>query len=142
MNRTTTRSLISSLFLVQFMKYFMAGGAAAIVEWSVFWVSTARLGIHYLVAVVISFILATMVNYILSSRFVFGRSRRRQTVEVLLVYLVSAVGLGLNSLLMWILHGNLQLNAMFAKVISTGIVFLWNFSTRRWFIFQSRDGTS
>ena len=131
------RSRASSAVLTQFVRYFFAGGAAALVEWTTFWICNSVLSMFYLAAVAVAFLIATMVNYVLSSRFVFGRSRRKQSVEVVLVYLVSAAGLGLNFLLMWILHGRLQINAMLAKIVSTGVVFLWNYTARRWFVFGS-----
>jgi putative flippase GtrA len=53
-----------------------------------------------------------------------------------LVYFVSGIGLILNVLLMYFMHGMLHVPAMQAKVISTGIVFIWNFMSRRVFIFN------
>jgi putative flippase GtrA len=117
----------------------LAGGSSAIVEWSLFWICTSLLRIHYLLAVAISFFFATLVNYIASAYFVFVRGYRTPAAEALLVYMVSAIGLGLNFLLMWLLHGKLMVPAMTAKIASTGIVFFWNYFSRRYFIFYRRN---
>src|SRR5271157_3867644 len=104
--------------LVQVVKYFAAGGLSALIEWSIFLVCTSRFGIFYLYAVAIAFFFATFANYILSSRWVFRSGQRSPSVEALMVYLVSALGLGLNFLLMWMFHGRLKFPLMPSKVLS------------------------
>jgi len=122
--------------LVQLMKYLVAGGSAALVEWTVFYCCTSYFRIFYLISVAIAFAVATFLNYILSARFVFGHGYRPPRVEVILVYIVSAIGLGLNLLFMWILYDRLKIAPMISKIFSTGIVFFWNYSLRRFFIFD------
>jgi len=138
---TTMRSLDKAQML-QFGKYFIAGGCAALIEWMVFWLFSSWLQVFYLFSVAIAFIVATTVNYFLSAFFVFVRGKHRRGVETLLVFLVSAVGLGLNSLLMWLLHGKIGILAMPSKIVSTGIVFLWNYYSRHKFIFGSTSAQS
>jgi putative flippase GtrA len=130
------RRLPLSPLLRQFMRYVAVGGTAALVEWGSFYLCNYPLGLHYLLSVALAFILATGVNYLLSILFVFTRGRYSARLEALLVYFVSAVGLLLNMLLMWALHGLLDINAMIAKVIATGIVLIWNFTSRKVFIFR------
>jgi putative flippase GtrA len=122
------------------LKYFLAGGTSALVEWSLFWICNSRFGVHYFLAVAIAFFLATLVNYLLSAYFVFDRGQRTPSTEVLLVYIVSGIGFGLNFLLMWLLHGRLMVPAMPAKIASTGVVFFWNYFSRRRFIFYQHNG--
>jgi putative flippase GtrA len=92
--------------------------------------------IHHLAAVIISFIAATAVNYVLCTRFVFVRGRHPAHRELLLLYLVSAVGLMLNLLLMSLLVGLWSMRAVPAKIAATGIVFFWNFSARKMWVFE------
>jgi putative flippase GtrA len=122
---------------LQFGKYFIAGGCAALIEWGVFWLFSSRFQVFYLYSVAIAFVVATSVNYLLSAFFVFVRGRHSTKVEIFLVFFVSAIGLGMNSLLMWILHGNLKMSGMPAKILSTGLVFIWNYFSRRIFIFRT-----
>ena len=123
--------------LLQFGRYLFVGGFAAIIEWAVFWLFSYRLHIFYLFSVAVAFIVATSVNYVLSAFFVFVRGRHRPRVECFLVFFVSAVGLCLNFILMWALHGRLNVPPLPAKIASTGIVFFWNYLSRRHFIFIS-----
>lgn len=128
--------MIHSALARQFVRYVGVGGTAALVEWSSFYVCHYLIGIHYLVAVVLAFILATAANYLLSIVFVFTRGRHTPHVEAFLVYLVSGIGLLLNMLLMYLFHGVFLINAMMAKVAATGIVLIWNFTSRKVFIFK------
>ncbi|MDZ7793196.1 MAG: GtrA family protein [Spirochaetia bacterium] len=121
----------------QFIRYIGVGGTAALIEWGSFYLCNYQLQFHYLLAVVVAFTLATGANYILSILFVFQRGRHSVRLEAFLVYLVSGVGLVLNMLFMWTMHGLLDIHAMAAKVIATGIVLIWNFSSRKLFIFKA-----
>lgn len=122
---------------MKIVRYFFAGGAAALVDWSVFWILVRGLDVQYLVAAVISFIIATLVNYLLSVRFVFQSgvrySRRHETA---LVYLVSAIGLGTNVLVLQVLVSSFAVPLLPAKIAATGVVFLWNYFARAAFIFK------
>jgi putative flippase GtrA len=121
---------------VQLFKYAGVGGMAALVEWTCFGLLIGPLRVHYLIAVVIGFTAATGVNYVLSSRFVFVRGRHRAHKELFLLYLVSAIGLFMNLILMSFFVGLLSLPAMPAKMAATGIVFFWNFTARKIWVFE------
>jgi putative flippase GtrA len=112
------------------------GGSAALVEWSSFALLIGPARLHYLAAVTVSFLVATAVNYVLSARFVFLRGRHPAHKELFLLYLVSAIGLVLNLILMSFFVGYLSIHAMPAKIASTGIVFFWNFGSRKLWVFE------
>lgn len=61
--------------------------------------------------------------------------------EVALIFAVSAVGLGFNLVLMHIFVDLLKMDtsllSTLAKVISTGIVFIWNYMIRRFGIYRT-----
>ncbi len=122
---------------IQLVKYVGVGGAAALVEWSGFALLIGFAQLHYQVAVTVSFIAATAVNYVLSARFVFVRGRHPAERELFLLYLVSAVGLALNLLFMLFFVGRLSIPAMPAKIASTGMVFFWNFGARKMWVFEN-----
>jgi putative flippase GtrA len=60
-------------------------------------------------------------------------------MEFLLLYLVSAIGLILNLLLMSLLVGQWSFPLMTAKVSAPGLVFFWNFWGRKIRVFK-KDG--
>lgn len=126
---------------IQFFRYFFVGGCAALAEWITFALCVKVLGIHYLLAVVVAFFIATMLNYILSIVFVFSRGRHTASTEMMLVFLVSGIGLGINATLMWLLHGKMGSPALPTKIGTTGLVFLWNYFSRKTFIFSKNTPT-
>lgn len=83
-----------------------------------------------------TFILATLVNYVLSVRFVFVSGQRfGKRSEIALVYLVSAVGLGLNAAILWACVEVAGSGLFVAKIAATGSVFFWNYFARRHLVF-------
>ena len=118
-------------------RYFLVGGAAALVDWSLFALLALWAGLPWFPCALASFLTATLVNYVLSVRYVF-RSGVRFSVphEVMMVFGVSAAGLVLNQTLMWLWIEWAHWNMMLGKIHATGVVFLWNYGIRRFYIFR------
>lgn len=128
---------MNTLFITQFVVYFFVGGVAALVEWGSFYTLHKVAGLHYMFCVVISFILSTYVNWILGRFTVFKKAKRNKKFEeISLVYLVSAIALLINIISMYFFVSLIHLPAMFSKVASTGIAFIWNFFSRKCFIYK------
>ncbi len=136
------KSLFSSAGIRQFLSYFWVGGVSAIVEWLVFSVLDTLLELPYLLSTVLAFICSTTVNWFLGRTFTFKDSayQNQKAKEIVLVFLVSAVGLLFNLLLMYlfvtVLGMNTHLLKTIAKILSTGIVFIWNFVSRKYLIYK------
>ena len=136
--------LLSSKNIKQLLSYFVVGGAAAIVEWVSFTVFVSLLGVPYLLATIIAFLLATTANWILGRMLTFKESayKQKRTNEAVLVFFVSAIGLGFNMLLMYlfvdVIGMSTSIQQTIAKVIATGIVFIWNFLSRKIWIYQGK----
>jgi putative flippase GtrA len=62
------------------------------------------------------------------------RFRRRH--EFLMVMAVSAMGLLFNQVVLWVMIEGAGAPRLPAKLTATGLVFLWNYSIRRNFIFR------
>lgn len=117
-------------------RYFVVGGVAACVDIGLFMLLARGMGLPYQPVGAGTFVLATLVNYVLSVRFVFvSGSRFGRKSEIALVYVVSAVGLGINALMLWagveLAHASLFLS----KIAATGTVFFWNYFARRHLVF-------
>lgn len=92
----------------------------------------------YITATVIGYITAILVNYFLSSVFVYkygnvGRSSHGFAKFMLL----SAIGLGLTSFGSWLGYDVMGGNLWVVKLIVQFFVFIYNFSTRRLLIFNA-----
>lgn len=102
---------------------------------------------------VIGFVVSVVVNYILSFKFVFERKEDlNRKVEFIAFIFLSIIGMGLNSLLIWIGVGpvykstpalleNVNGETMYtiAKVFATAVVMVYNFVTRKIFLEQKNS---
>ena len=116
---------------IQFFRYLFVGGFAAIVNIGTLYIITDILHIYYLISNVLSFILGLTTNYFLSKRLVFGKENNlNKAVEFAIYTLIGIIGLVLDTLFVW-LFTNMGFYYMISKLISTCLVFIWNFVGRK-----------
>ncbi len=120
----------------QFLKYLLVGGGATLVEWAIFWLLNAKLGLHHQWATVIAYTVSTFANWGFGRLLVFKKSERGVAAEIAGVYLAAVVGLLLNMGVMFALVDAFGWSEMLSKVIATGLVFVWNFLIRRLAIYR------
>lgn len=124
---------------MRIVRYFFVGATAAVVDIGLFTLFARLLGYNYLGVAACTFVVATGVNYALSVRHVFESGARfGRSQEVLLVFGVSAIGLGINQAVLFVAVDKLGLELVLSKMIATGIVFLWNYGLRANFVFRGR----
>jgi putative flippase GtrA len=117
------------------------GGVAACVDIGLFLLFAQHYGLPYLRVAAATFILATLVNYWLSIRFVFvSGARFRRRWELALVFAVSALGLALNQGILALAVERFGVGLLAAKLAATGAVFFWNYFARRLFVFGAVRG--
>lgn len=128
---------------IQLFRYAIVGGCAFVVDYGSLWLLTEVFHLHYLVSAVIAFILGLTCNYLLSTSWVFGDHRMsNRWAEFSVFAIIGVVGLGLNELIMYLGCEKLHLHYMVAKLISTAIVFFWNFFARKFILFNKTTKTS
>ena len=116
-------SLVGQLF-----RYAIVGGISFVVDYGSLWLLTEKAGLPYLWSAAIAFILGLICNYLLSTAWVFGESRIKNAWgEFLAFAIIGVIGLGLNELIMYACTDGLGFHYMLSKIVSTGIVFFWNF---------------
>jgi putative flippase GtrA len=123
--------------MTRLIRYFFVGGVAALVDFALFATLIKFFGVKWYYAGVVSFTFATLVNYVLSIRFVFeSRARFTKQHEILLVFSASVIGLLVNQAVLYALVVTVGLQVLIAKVGATGAVFCWNYVARQSFIFR------
>lgn len=128
--------------LQQGVLYALVGAAASLSDWFMFGMAHDVFGVHYVAAAAMSLVAATLLNYVLSVRYVFMSGRFRRSLEIFLVYSVSTVGMGLNIGLMVLFVELSGLAPLAAKMAATCLVFSWNFLARRYLVFGRTTPTS
>jgi len=122
----------------QLLRYVVVGGISFVVDYGSLWLLTEKAGLPYLWSAALAFILGLICNYILSTKWVFGESRIKNAWgEFVAFAVIGVIGLGLNELIMYAGTDGLGLHYMLSKIVSTAIVFFWNFLARRFLVFKS-----
>jgi putative flippase GtrA len=122
---------------MQFFLYLIVGGLSFWVDIGAF-VGLRLIDVPVIPASIISFLLATVANYLLSILLAFERGRFRRQVELLRFMVVVLVGLGLNTFLVWVLVYPLSVHPTAAKVLAVPFVLVWNYLGRRLLVFSER----
>lgn len=126
--------------LEQIMRFGVVGILAFIIDYTVLLVLTEVAGIHYLISSAAAFLISVMFNYIMSVAFVFETDKNRSKgAEFTLFALMSAGGLGINQLMMWLLSDWMFIPYQLSKVLTTGVVMVYNFVTRKLFL-ERKEG--
>jgi putative flippase GtrA len=119
-------------------RYFAASALALGIDFGVY-VGLIRLAaVHYLVAAPIGFALGLATIYLLSIRWVF-RARRvaDRRAEFALFALVGLAGMALNQAIIYAGVQFLAATPEAAKIVSAGLVFCFNFASRKLLLFTT-----
>ena len=120
----------------QASRYLLTGGTAAVVDICGFALGL-RAGLPIIPAATLSFLAGALVNYLLSSRFVF---RQRRSVRAYLLFLaVATLGLVLNVTLTTLIAAHTPLPPVAAKIVAIAISFVFNFTLNVLIVFRPRD---
>src|SRR5689334_18986915 len=111
--------------LRQALGYILTGGLAAVVDIGGFHLLASHLG-GVLLPAVLSFVLAAVVNYTLSSIWVYRRDWRSLRRAALFLAF-ACVGLAINAGVTWLLATSLPIAPTLAKVGGVGVAFAANF---------------
>lgn len=119
--------------------YAIVGFSGTLVDWFIYGILAKVVGLHYLLSTVIAIVIATFANWLLGRLIAFRNAERKNiAIEILSIYAVGAVGIGLNTLLMYLIHGVFGLNDMFSKVLASFLVFFYNYSIRTFVIYKKQ----
>ncbi len=121
--------------ITQIWRFGIVGVICTLIDFGVLTSLKEFLGVHYLVANAASFTVSVIANYILSMKYVFhGKKDTSRVREFIIFTVLSALGLLLNQLIMWITVDGMSIYYVAAKVIATAIVMIYNFVTRKLFL--------
>ena len=124
-------------WMLQLFRYGFVGGVAFAVDYGTLFGLTHYAGVPYLWSAAIAFILGLVTNYLISISWVFQHSgKMRVWQEFVCFAIIGVIGLGLNELIMYVGTDMMHLHYMISKLISTAIVFFWNFFARKFILFN------
>lgn len=136
---------------IQFFRYCFVGGLAFLVDFGAIYFFVEVLRFDQIAAATIAFVEGLIVNYLLSTFWIFKNSKiKNPLAEFLAFALIGVIGLGINAAIIWLFRDVLAPMHLFGsilpadkyylagKLVSTVIVFLWNFIARKVFLFGKK----
>lgn len=116
----------------QILKFGAVGFSCFFIDYILLIIFKEVIGIHYLIASGLSFVISLCVNYILSMKYVFRSkddiSKKR---EFTVFAVLSIFGLIINQVIMWFGVDLMNISYLIIKIFATGIVMIYNFISRK-----------
>ena len=128
----------------EIIRFAVSGGVCFLIEFALLVLLRDTCGLDTLIAVPIAFLISVILNYLLCVKWVFSGAEEQGNSAKAGFLVTSVMGLLLNELLMFVfrnvlgedtvlftLFGFTVTMYMLNKTISTGIVMVWNYFTKR-----------
>ena len=117
------------------VNFGLVGVVATAIEYILLIILKEIFKIDVLIASGIAFIISLLFNYIFSIKYVFIDKKEMSKAKEMTVFFITAlIGLGINQIMMYMFVNLVSIYYLFAKVISTGTVMVWNFVSRHLFL--------
>ena len=129
------KELLTQATLLKFLKFCVVGVTGTIIDFGLTWICKEKLKIHKFLANAIGFVVAATNNYFLNRWWTWGSTNEQVGVEYTKFFAVSLIGLGLNTLILYLLNEKIKMNFWFSKIFATGVVMVWNFLANHFFTF-------
>lgn len=122
---------------VQFFRYGLVAIIAFGFDFGLLYLFTSVFQWFYLISATLAFTISVIVNYLLSTAWVFAqRTKRERSIELTLFIGICLIAVLLNDLFMWIFTSQMGIYYLTSKLMSVVIVFFWSFGARR-FVFHT-----
>ena len=121
-----------------FFKYAIVGCLGTAIDMGSLYVFVEFLHIHLLLAAAMSFILAVINNFILNKYWTFQNKSSNIRKQFIKFLIVSITGLLLTELFMALFVYDLKIWYMASKLITSGLVLIWNFLANKYWTFKDR----
>jgi putative flippase GtrA len=128
---------VSRTLKVDFSRFLVSGGTAALVHWLVLWVGVSLAGWEGTISTTFGFIVAATISYLLNYFWTF-RSDATHLYALPRFLAVAVTGLLLNAGIFASIYYGLAVHYMLAQLVATGTVLFWNFFLQRAWSFRYR----
>lgn len=126
---------IDKLLLSKFIKFGVVGCSGMMIDFGTTYLCKEIFKLNKYISNAIGFILAATSNYFLNRSWTFESYKENIGIQYIQFMIVSTIGLGINSMVLYILTDKLKWNFYLSKLISIGITTIWNFLANLLFTF-------
>ena len=128
--------VIDKLLLSKLLKFGIVGCSGMIIDFGTTYLCKEILKINKFLSNGIGFVLAATSNYFLNRRWTFNSQSEDIGTQYVQFMIVSTIGLGINSFVLYLLSEKLKWNFYFSKLIAIAITTIWNFFANLLFTFK------
>ena len=119
-------------------RYLTAGGTSAVVDLGLLYIFTDIFDIHYLISAVIAFLASFAVSFALQKFWTFqDHSVEHVHRQATVYFIVAAVNLLLNTILMYVLVDIVHVWYIFSQILASGLIACESFFISR-YIFKGK----
>lgn len=122
---------MSKQLVKQILSFGIVGVVAFLIDYGIMNILYTKLGCTLLIANTCSFIISTIVNYILSKKHVFDMKTSNAFIKFTIL---SVLGLLINNITMSLCVDYLILETLVSKILATCVCMVWNFVTKKAFL--------
>ena len=128
--------ILSKAFFYKFLKFGVVGFSGVFVDFGITYLAKEKFGVQKYVANAIGFCSAATTNYFLNRIWTFESTNPEVMVEYTEFFLISLIGLGINTFVLWLLVSRFKMNFYIAKIFAIGVVTIWNFFANAFITFN------
>jgi putative flippase GtrA len=128
--------VIDKLLISKFIKFGIVGCSGMAIDFGMTYLCKEFLKINKFLSNGIGFVIAATSNYFLNRIWTFDSHNEEIGTQYIQFMIVSTIGLGINSIVLYFLNEKLKWNFYFSKLIAIGITTIWNFFANLLFTFK------
>jgi len=121
---------------VTFIKFVIVGFSGLFIDFGLTYLLKERFSINKFIANGVGVFFAILNNYFLNRVWTFASTKDNYLVEFTIFGTISLIGLGMNTLILYLVNKYLIKNFYFSKFITIVIVTFWNFLANFYFTFK------
>jgi putative flippase GtrA len=123
-------------FFWKFLKFGVVGFSGVFVDFGFTFVCKEWLKIPKYIANAIGFSIAASSNYLFNRIWTFHSTNPKVMMEFSQFFAISLIGLGINTLILWILVSKYKKHFYLSKLFAIGVVTIWNFLANYFITFR------
>lgn len=125
---------VSTPVIKQFIQYAFAGAIAFVGDFAMFYLAL-QVGIHYLIATSLGFCVGLLCNFMLCITWIWRGTSATKPKDFIVFSAIGLAGLGIATSFMWLLVETAHIAPLIAKILTSAVVLIWNFTLRKLLVF-------
>lgn len=126
------------IHLKEFFPYFIIGGLATCIDWTLFWLSTHVFMLHYITALTMGYVIAGLFHYTCNKFITFQCHSKQVGTQYSMHFLVSGASLGMSMVILATLINLFMMNKMVARIVTTAIMLIPNYLMHKYITFNKK----